>query len=226
MLFVIPAHNEAASLPRTIAELRAHHPEAEILVVDDGSTDGTQAAIAPLGVHCLRLAARLGVGSAMRAGIRWAAARGATLVVRVDADGQHAADDIEALARPVRDGRAAATVGSRYLSDAGWRARGMRRVAQRLLAAVLSRVVHTRVTDPTSGFWAFGPEAIALLAEHHPAGYGEPELRLLLARRGLAVEEVPVSMRPRAYGVSTITWTRAVGAAARALMAIVVVPRR
>jgi glycosyltransferase involved in cell wall biosynthesis len=226
MLAVIPAHNERASLPGVIAELRAVAPALELLVVDDGSDDDTAAVAESLGVRWLRWSSCLGVGSAVRAGIRYARLHGHDRVVRVDADGQHPASQLAALVAPLDEGRADAVIGSRYLAPSDYQTPAGRRLAQRALAACLSRLTRRAVTDPTSGFWAFGPAAVQLLAEHHPTGYAEPELLLLLHRNGLRVAEVPVQMRDRTGGRSTLTWPRAALAMARMLLAMIVVPLR
>jgi glycosyltransferase involved in cell wall biosynthesis len=225
MLVVIPAHNESASLPGVVDELRRQVPAVAIVVVDDGSDDATTDVLPRLGVRWLRFPVCLGVGSAMRAGIRFARELGHDVVVRVDADGQHCAAHIDALLASLAAGADAAH-GSRYASATEYRTPRARRFVQRILSACLSRLTRQRVTDPTSGFWAFGPRAVALLAEHHPTGYAEPELRLLLHRNGLAVREVPVAMRSRAGGRSTLTLPRAALAIARMLLAMIVVPLR
>lgn len=231
MLVVIPAHNEVESLAETVAELRRVRPDLDVLVIDDGSDDGSAALVPSLGVPWLRFPMCLGIGTAMRAALRYATLHGHDTVVRIDADGQHAPEDLAGLLGAVtavgRDA-ADAAVGSRYLegAGAGFRASGGRRVVQRVLGRCLGWVVRRRVTDPTSGFWAFGPAAVRLLGEHHPTGYAEPELHLLLWRQGLKVVEVPVSMRARGAGRSTLTWSRALTAVARAFLALVVAPLR
>jgi glycosyltransferase involved in cell wall biosynthesis len=226
MLVVIPAHNESASLAGVIDELRRRVAGVEILVVDDGSDDGSERLIASLGVRYLRFPVCLGVGSAMRAGIRFARRLGHDTVVRVDADGQHCADQLEELLKPLAGGEHDVAHGSRYSAPSAYRTPLMRRVGQRVIALLLSRLTGERVTDPTSGFWAFGPRAVELLAEHHPTGYGEPELRLLLHRNGLRVREVAVNMRGRTAGRSSLTVPRAALAIARMLLAMIVVPLR
>jgi glycosyltransferase involved in cell wall biosynthesis len=225
VLGVIPAQNESATLPGVVAELRARCPHLDILIVDDGSTDGSAGTIETLGTHRLRLRRRMGIGSAMRAGVRFARRLGYDGVVRVDGDGQHRADDVEALLAPIREGRADVVLGTRF-AGASSGSRRPARVVQRALALCLSVLTGHHVTDPTSGFAALGPRAMRLLAEHHPTGYAEAELRLMLSRNGLDVVEVPVVARARLGGRSSLTPGRLTAASARVLMALLIVPLR
>jgi glycosyltransferase involved in cell wall biosynthesis len=226
---VIPAHNERLSLPVVLTDLRdaALATEiADVIVVDDGSIDGTAEIAQQFGVHVLRLGERLGVGSAMRAGIRYARALGCDVVVRLDGDGQHSADETARLLAPLHAESADAVCGARRRGPGSYNTPPVRRAAQAFLASLLSLIVKRKVTDPTSGFWAFGPRAVELLAEHHPTGYPESELILLLQRHGLRAIEVPVEMRMRAGGQSTLTLLRALMAVGRALLAALIVPIR
>jgi glycosyltransferase involved in cell wall biosynthesis len=221
-LVLIPAHNEAASLPSVVNELRATIPEAALLVVDDGSTDGTWRLAEAMGVRWLRLHERVGVGGAVRAGLRYAERLGYRLVVRVDGDGQHHPDAIESLLAPVADGHADVSLGSRYAMPEALGGG----LARRGLARLLSLLTRRQVTDPTSGFCAFGPKAVALLSEHHPTGYAEAELLLFLSRNSLRVVEVPVGARDRVAGSTTLTPARRITAVARIALAMLVVPLR
>jgi hypothetical protein len=108
------------------------------------------------------------------------------------------------------------------MTSVPWR----RRVGHRTLGVVLSMLTGQRVTDPTSGLWAFGPHALRLLAEHHPSGYPEPELVLFLSRNAMRVLELPVTMRSRIAGRSSLTAQRTGAAMARLLLLLVVVPLR
>jgi hypothetical protein len=225
MLALVPAFNEAANLARVVRELRRAAPDLDILVVNDGSTDDTADLLPALGVAWLTLSHRVGVGGAVRTGLRYALRNGYQYVVRIDGDGQHRACDIGRLLAPVAQQQVDAAIGSRFLAR---RRRGLtvRRISQAALAGCLTIWTRRRFTDPTSGFWLFGPRAIRLLGRHHPAGYAEPELVLFLCRNGLRVGEVPIRMRPRLSGLTSLTPARASLALARTLLALVMVPVR
>jgi glycosyltransferase involved in cell wall biosynthesis len=225
VLGLIPAHNEAATLPGVIAEIRESDPTLDLLVIDDGSTDDTPDVIEELGVRWLRLPERMGVGSAMRAGLRYAARQGYDTAIRLDGDGQHRATDIHRVLAPLRAGRADVVLGSRYTESCANTSMTVR-LLQRVLSLCLRMLTGRVVTDPTSGFCALGPRAVRLLAEHHPTGYPEPELRLFLSRNGLVVEEVPVHARPRQGGRTSLTPFRITAAGARILLAMIIVPLR
>ena len=231
VLGLIPAHNEAATLRAVVTDVRAHHPDLELLVIDDGSTDGTESLLERLGVRWLRFPECMGIGSAMRAGLRYASRNGFDCAIRIDGDGQHGGEDIKRLLAPILTGQADVALGSRYVDLWPPKAAVSRRwtvvrLVQRTLGACMSLQVGGRVTDPTSGFCAFGPRAMRLLAEHHPTGYPEPELRLFLSRNLLGVVEVPVMARPRLGGTSSLTAWRMTTAGARVLLAMLMVPLR
>jgi glycosyltransferase involved in cell wall biosynthesis len=210
MLAVVPALNEERALPGVLRELEQNCPSLDVLVIDDGSSDGTAAAAAAAGVPVVRLPFRLGPGGAMQAGFRYAARSGYEVVVRVDADGQHDASYVASLIAGLDT--ADIVVGSRFAGSGDYPiGYGPRRWAMRLLAAVLSRLAKTRLTDVTSGFRAVGPRAIAVFAEHYPAEYlGDTVVALVIAlRAGCTVRQVPVAMRTRAGGRASQTSTRA-----------------
>jgi len=222
VLGIIPVFNEVASLAAVVGEVRALHPDLDILVVDDGSTDETPSLVQRLDVQWLRFPDRLGIGGAMRAGLRYASRLGYDAVIRIDGDGQHRADDVERMLAPLQRG-VDVVMGSRYLRSSAGTATPL---SKRPLASCLSMLTRQRVTDPTSGFCAIGPRAMAILAEHHPTGYPEPELRLFLNRNKLRVTEVPVGERPRLGGTTSLTAGRITTAGARVLLAMIIVPLR
>jgi glycosyltransferase involved in cell wall biosynthesis len=222
---LIPAYNEAANLQSVVADVMSRRPDIELLVIDDGSSDDTAAVLGPMGVRAIHFPERMGIGSAMRAGLGYAVRLGFNVAVRLDGDGQHGAGDIDALLAPIYAGTADVVLGTRYGSAGGGRG-GAVRFMRLPLATCLTALTGRRVTDPTSGFCAFGPEAVRLLATHHPNGYAEPELRLFLSRNGLRVLEVPVRARSRLSGRTSLTPARVFVAAARVLLAMLIVPLR
>lgn len=201
----MPARNESQSLPRLLDEVATLWPLEDVMVVDDASTDGTAELVAARDVAVLRLRQPLGIGGAMRAGIRCAHRDGCQAVVRLDADGQHPPEAIALLLAEIERGADAVQArrdASGYRSSAGRRALGV------LLRGWLAGSLGRNVGDPTSGLWGFGPRAVELLAESHPRGYPEPALLVLLARHGLGVAEIAVAMRPRRAGRSSLTLRR------------------
>jgi len=226
VLILIPAHNEVETLSAVIREVRNDVPALPILVVDDASTDGTGELLPELDVRWLQLSQHLGIGGAMRAGLRFARFEGFDTVVRLDADGQHRAAEIPDLLDLLETENVDAVVGSRFHGAHGFRTRGALRGAQWALGRFLSLVTGSQVTDPTSGFWVFGAEALKLLGDHYPRGYSEPELYLFLQCNALVVREIGVTMRSRQGGRSTLTPTRSAISLVRVAINMVVVPLR
>ena len=201
---IVPAFNEEESVPAVIDEIRAFDPDFEVVVVDDGSIDGTAAAATGLGAHVVRLPFNLGIGGAVQTGFRYAFEHGFQLAVRVDGDGQHDPAQLGALLGPILADEADIVVGSRFASDGGYRSSRSRRLGISILAKTLSMIVRRRVTDPTSGFQALNRQAIALFAADYPHDYPEVEAALMVHKHELRMTEVPVQMRERAAGQSSI----------------------
>src|SRR5438128_3328851 len=176
-----------------------------VVVVDDGSTDRTAELAAAAGAEVLRLPFTCGIGTAVQAGLRFAVALGAERVVRLDGDGQHDPVDAARLLAAVGEG-ADYAVGSRFRDGAAasWRPALVRRLGIRWFAAALRLAGARGVTDPTSGFFAANARAARFLAEHYASDYPEVDAVVRLARRGLRLLEVPVAMRERGGGVSSI----------------------
>jgi glycosyltransferase involved in cell wall biosynthesis len=201
LLVVVPAWNEEASVGHVIKEIHAILPDSHVLVVDDGSTDRTGEVALEAGAHLLTLPYNLGVGGAMRAGFRYALRYGFDVVVQVYADGQHDASSIPRLLAEI-DAGADVVIGARFAGEGAYRTGRIRRAAMRLLAFLLSRLCHTRLTDATSGFRATGARALRLFAQTYPTEYlGDTiESLVIAARSGCRCRQVPVVMRQRYSG--------------------------
>ncbi|MFI2754628.1 glycosyltransferase family 2 protein [Cellulomonas sp. P22] len=224
VLVVIPAWNEQDALPGVLAEVDETVADADILVVNDGSTDRTSAVARRCGVPVLDLPINLGVGGAMRAGFKYAQRHGYDVVVQLDADGQHDPRDVPRLVDLLMQEDADLVIGARFAGLGTYSARGPRRWAMRGLSFVLSRVTGTRLTDSTSGFKAAGPRAIALFAPTYPAEYlGDTiESLVLAARAKLRVRQMPVEMRARAGGIPSHNPVRASLFLLRAVLALLI----
>ena len=219
---IVPALNEEECVQRVIDEIRAFDPDLEIVVVDDGSIDRTSAAAAAKGAQVVRLPFNLGIGGAVQTGFRFAFENGFQLAVRVDGDGQHDPAELPKLLEPVLAGEADIVVGSRFAGRGGYRSSRSRRVGITILARVVSLLVRQRVTDPTSGFQALNRHAIALFAADYPHDYPEVEATVMVFKHRLRLKEVPVRMRERAAGRSSIGALTSVYYMIKVLLAIVV----
>lgn len=200
VLVIVPAWNEEQNVGTTVREILATGRGYDVAVVDDGSMDATAAVAREAGAVVLSLPFNLGVGGAMRTGFTYAKRMGYDHAIQVDADGQHNPADIERVLEGLS--RADISIGARFSDVGDYQVRGPRKWAMRLLAAIVSRVAKTRLTDVTSGFRAAGPRAIEQYVRYYPAEYLGDTLDSLVAacHSGLTVTQVPVAMRPRAFG--------------------------
>jgi len=201
-LVVMPAYNEAAVIGETLAELMAVAPD--VLVVDDGSTDGTADAARRAGAKALKLATNLNYGGALQAGFRYAIRRtDQPYLVTFDADGQHDPAYLQALLEPLRDGRADYVVGSRYLGEGGSPGSISRDLGIRLFARAASYALGRTITDPTSGMIAMTREvARVLLLDLFPQDYPDADVIIMLDKMGFRHVEVPVAIRESKSGKS------------------------
>jgi glycosyltransferase involved in cell wall biosynthesis len=199
-LVAIPAWNESGSIQDVISKVQQHRPDAEVLVVDDGSTDQTAFLAREAGAIVISLPFNVGVGGAMRTAFLYAFRNGYQALVQVDADGQHDPADLDRLIGGLHG--ADIVVGTRFHPESMYFVGGPRRWAMVLLSKTLSRMNRGSISDPTSGFRSAGPRAIELFAYDYPAEYlGDTVGSLAIAiRRGLVIHETPVTMYFRQFG--------------------------
>jgi glycosyltransferase involved in cell wall biosynthesis len=213
-LVFVPAWNEEQNLPAVLDELAAGLPGADLLVVDDGSTDGTALVGREHGAEVLSFGENRGLPVGVAAGYEYAAEKGYAYCGRVDADGQHPVAELTRLLERVRAGDCDVAVGSRFVSGDGYEARRYRPSPARVVGTSLLRramgvALGRPFGDATSGMYAVNAKAMPILSE--PYGTGAPEVEGLLRLRdaGLRVEEVPVDMRERASGESKLAGKKA-----------------
>lgn len=200
LLVIVPAWNEEGNVGSTVSEILAAIPDADILVVDDGSLDATGAVAREAGAAVLTLPYNMGVGGAMRAGYAYAQRNGYRAAIQVDADGQHNPVDIMRVLDGLDD--ADISIGARFAEVGTYTAKGPRRWAMVFLANMISRIARTRLTDVTSGFRAANRRAIDQYVAYYPAEYLGDTIDSLVAavHAGLTVTQVPVAMRARMSG--------------------------
>jgi hypothetical protein len=210
----VPAWNEEENLPAVLRDLEAELPEADVLVVDDGSTDRTADVAREHGAQVFSLGSNRGLPVGIAAGYRWALEHGYEFCGRVDADGQHPAHELARLLALVRAGECDVAVGSRFVSGEGYepyryRPEGARRLGTSLLRRAMTQVLDRPFADATSGLYAVNDNALPLLAEPYSTEAPEVEALIRIADAGLKLEEVPVNMAPRAGGVSKLRGRKA-----------------
>jgi glycosyltransferase involved in cell wall biosynthesis len=219
---ILPALNEEKSVGRVIEEIRAFDPGFAIVVVDDGSTDRTAAVAAAHGAKVLRLRFNLGIGGAVQTGYHYALENGFELAVQIDGDGQHDASQLGTLLAPLLADEADVVIGSRFANGGIYAAGRPRRLGIRLFAALASLLCRQRLTDTTSGFRAVNRRGICLFARDYPHDYPEVEAIVMAVKQKLRLTEVPVSMRRRDSGTSSITTAQALYYVVKVTLAMVV----
>ena len=220
---VVPAFDEEGAIGSVVEEIRAFDPAIDVVVVDDGSTDGTAANADAAGAAVVRLPFNLGIGAAVQTGFRYALEHGYDVAVRLDGDGQHDPSELPTLLEPLSRDEADVVTGSRFRDDSsGYRPPLARRLGISWFARLVSLLSGQRVTDTTSGFQALNRRGIALFASDYPSDYPEVEATVLLLKHRLRLVEVSVRMREREHGSSSITFLRSLYYAVKVTLALLV----
>jgi glycosyltransferase involved in cell wall biosynthesis len=214
-LVFVPAWNEEQNLPGVLDELRRELPQADVLVIDDGSTDRTAEVARSHGAEVISFGENRGLPAGISAGYGYAAEHGYELCGRVDADGQHPVEELVRLLERVRDDTCDVAVGSRFASGDGFAAYRYRPTAARRFGTALLRrsmrvALRRPFLDATSGLYAANASAVQILARPYTSEAPEVQGLLRLEEAGFRVDEVPVDMRPRAGGESKLQGKKAV----------------
>ena len=212
---IIPAHNEAENLPETLALMPVQKlPDMRIIVVDDGSTDGTEETARRCGADIVvRHDTNRGLGAALRTGLETARKLDARAAVYIDADGEYAPSQIPDLLAPIDAGEADYVLGSRYMGSIE-RQPVLRRIGNMMFTGLLCLAAGRRITDGQTGFRAFSRRALECAEIIHDYNYAQV-LTLDLLKKGMRIREVPISYRYRTKGKSFISmkylWRAPVG---------------
>lgn len=223
-LLVIPAYNEADNIVEVVRTIE--NAGYDYVVVNDGSRDDTLAVCHTHGINVIDLGINLGIGGAVQTGHKYALTHGYDVDIQVDGDGQHDISYIPSLLAKMEEGYDL-VIGSRFLGEGeGFQSTGMRRLGISWLSKAIKQVCGLRITDATSGFRATGKRALKLYCRYYPTDYPEPESIVSAAKAGLRVAEVPVVMRERQGGTSSISPLRGAYYMIKVLLAIYVVGSR
>jgi len=205
----LPAYNEAEGIINYVSELRKAVPDADILCINDGSTDQTETLLKENNIPFVSHFFNMGIGAAVRTGVAYAFSEGYELLIRVDGDGQHPASEIKKLLPDMEKGKFDMVVGSRYARESDFQSGFFRRLGSKLFRLFFQVLLGDKVTDPTSGFFVINRQVIGAFNTYYPSDYPEIESLVLLKKAGFRHREIPVVMAPRTWGVSSITPTRA-----------------
>jgi len=204
---IIPAYNEEAAISSLMDELNEYVPLLDAIVINDGSVDNTAALARVKGAIVLNLPCNLGVGDAVKVGLKYAYEREYQFVVRIDGDGQHPPSEIPKLIDAIKKGEDDLIIGSRFIGERSYASSPLRWIGIKLLAVFLSIICRSRVTDPASGFWIINRKLLYYFAHDYPTEYPEPEAIALMRRYGYNFREESVMFRARTTGRSSIrTW--------------------
>ncbi|MFS0724772.1 glycosyltransferase family 2 protein [Paenibacillus sp. 1P07SE] len=226
ILIIVPAYNEAEGIRSVVENIRRQIPHADILVVNDGSTDATGEQAASSGAFVLHLPCNLGIGGAVQTGYQYAARHGYRYAAQMDGDGQHDPADFAAMLEALQTSGCDMVVGSRFVEKLGFQSTFLRRLGIEVLARLLTRLLSRRVTDPTSGFRICGERALRLFAADYPTDYPEVEALVQLDNCGYTFHEVPVVMKARVAGTSSISPGKSVYYMIKVILAVLIARTR
>ena len=205
ILVIIPAFNESAIIAKTVSEVREKAPKADVLVVNDGSTDETLAILQREGIEHLNLRSNLGIGGAVQSGYIYARENGYDYAIQIDGDGQHDPAYIMSIIEQMQKDGADIGIGSRFIDGKGFQSSGLRRFGIRFLSQLIHLTCGTRVLDVTSGFRVANRRMIELYARDYSDDYPEPEAIVAATAHDAKISEYPVVMRERKTGTSSIS---------------------
>ena len=203
-IVIVPAYNEEGNIRNTLRDLEENGAGTDVLVMNDCSTDGTEAVLKETGVNHLTFPVNLGIGGGVQAGYKYARDHGYDIAIQFDGDGQHEARYLKDLMEPLIKDEADIVIGSRFVKHEGFQSSGARRLGIGILSRLIRLLCGVKVLDVTSGMRAVNRRFIEEYAENYAQDHPEPEALLYAGMRKARIREVPVQMRERADGKSSI----------------------
>lgn len=220
VLIIIPAYNEAGNIEQVVDNLIRNYPQYDYIVVNDCSTDGTGEICIRNGYRFLDQPINLGIGGTVQNGYQYALEHDYDAAIQIDGDGQHDVSYIEGMLNKLESGEADVVIGSRFVEKEGFQSSGARRMGIRILSAMIFMCTWKRVKDVTSGFRAVNRRFITIYAKDYPQDYPEPEAIVSAIMHGGRVEEVPVIMKERISGISSINLKKSIYYMVKVMLAL------
>lgn len=221
-LIIIPAYNEAGNIEKVVNNIIHNYPQYDYVIVNDGSTDATEEICLKNHYHFISLPLNLGIGGAVQTGYRYALKNHYDIAVQIDGDGQHDISYVENLIAPIEKEEADIAIGSRFLEKEGFQSTTSRRAGIAFLSGLIRVLCWTRIRDVTSGFRAVNKRFIKIYAESYPNDYPEPEAIVMAVMHRGRIREVPVIMKERISGNSSINLKRSIYYMVKVTLAILV----
>lgn len=209
-LIIIPAYNEEKNLPKLISNIEKLSLEFDYVIINDGSTDDTKKLCAVGGYKVLNLPINSGIGVAVQTGYKYALENGYDIAIQIDGDGQHDVSYLKKILEPIENGEADVVIGSRFIENEGFQSSGARRIGIKLLSSFIWICTGVKVKDVTSGFRAVNKRFIKVFADDYSKDYPEPEAIVTAKMYGGRIMEMPVVMKERESGSSSITLWKSV----------------
>ena len=221
-LIIIPAYNEEDIIKEAVGRIRRIQPEMDYLIVNDGSTDKTEEICRKNHFQFISLPINLGIGGAVQAGYRYALQNGYDIAIQMDGDGQHDPQYLDELIAPILNNQADGTIGSRFIEKEGFQSSGTRRFGIKILSTLIFICTGTHIKDVTSGYRAVDKDLLKIYAENYSRDYPEPEAIVIALVHGMKLKEVPVAMKERTTGTSSINLKKSLYYMIKVTLAVVI----
>ncbi|HIT91072.1 MAG TPA: glycosyltransferase family 2 protein [Candidatus Merdenecus merdavium] len=220
-LIIIPAYNEMESIVSTVRDVQENAQGFDYIIINDCSTDDTKKICDEHNFNYIDLPINLGIGGAVQTGYLYAKNNGYDIAVQVDGDGQHDPSFLDTMAKELTENKLDMIIGSRFIDKEGFQSSGMRRMGIKFFTFLIKILTGEKVTDPTSGLRMVGANIIDEFAQDYPKDYPEPESIVAILRKDMKIKEIPVRMRERSGGVSSISIKRSVYYMVKVSLAII-----
>lgn len=221
-LIIIPAYNESANIVKTVEAIKKEASQFDYIIINDCSTDNTREVCESHHYNLVNLPINLGIGGAVQTGYRYGWKNGYDIAVQVDGDGQHDPKFLQKMADYLDENQLDMVIGSRFIEKEGFQSSGTRRLGIKYFTILIKILTGAKITDPTSGLRMVNREIMKLFAYDYPKDYPEPESVVAILRRNKLVKEIPVVMKERQGGISSISPKKSVYYMIKVTLAILI----